>query len=136
MKPWAATRVRVRVQYERTTALTGQLFGPWRYVQDYLLAVPFSPAPGDATLGMIKEEIIAKKAAVTIYPNPVSDKLFIDAPGEISSLLLLAANGRTVYQSTTGEKEVDVRNLASGAYIVIITHIDGACTTRKVVIRK
>jgi hypothetical protein len=136
-KPWPANRLRVRIQYKRSTALTGQIFGPWRYVQDYILAVPVNPAPREVVSDIISEEIFPETTEpVVLYPNPVSDKLFIDAPGQIRSVHLLTANGKTVYQSSTGEREMNVQSLASGTYIMIITHADGTRTTRKIAIKR
>ncbi len=40
VKPGIATRIRVRVKYDPVLAITGQVYGPWRYVTDPLITDP------------------------------------------------------------------------------------------------
>ncbi|MCF0063966.1 FG-GAP-like repeat-containing protein [Dyadobacter chenwenxiniae] len=46
-KQGPSTKVRVRVKYDPTLALTGQLYGPWRYLPSYLVGNSIAPAPED-----------------------------------------------------------------------------------------
>ncbi len=53
---------------------------------------------------------------LSLYPNPVQDKLRVDATGEWT-LTLLDLNGRVIRQITGADREVvDVRDLSAGQY--------------------
>ena len=74
---------------------------------------------------------------LTVYPNPVSDKLFLRDFKEITSIQIYDLNGKAVYQanaSTTGE--VNISGLGSGMYIVKIGRSNGLASTQKIVVRK
>jgi parallel beta-helix repeat protein len=55
---------------------------------------------------------------VKIYPNPVSDKLFIEAAGNASPVELYNLTGSLLLQ--TRDREVDLSGLASGLYLLKI----------------
>ena len=77
--------------------------------------------------------------SVSVYPNPVSEVLFVkDAGlGTIKSVSIVNMNGHTVYQAGTVAAEgINVKGLANGMYIVKITGAGGALYTHKVVISK
>lgn len=67
-----------------------------------------------------------------VYPNPVTDRLFVRFPETISSISILTADGKTVYQETfkaqldgtTVDLSGAIRNLASGCYSVLIRSQD------------
>jgi hypothetical protein len=75
---------------------------------------------------------------VTLYPNPVSDRLLIDTQHwkNVSGVKLIDLNGRTVYSSDKGKltNSIDVKSLASGTYLVEISHTNGQVTASKIVI--
>jgi len=75
---------------------------------------------------------------ITLYPNPVSDRLQIGTQqwNNVSGVKLIDLNGRTVYSSAKGKltNSVDVKSLASGTYMVEITHLNGQVSASKVVI--
>lgn len=145
-KQGPSTKVRVRVKYDPALAITGQVYGPWRYLPAYLLGNSIAPAPEDLVDDM--SETVKRKAgeALTekdtklfyVYPNPASDKLMLktDAEDRIKSVQLLTIQGRLVYRSLVPVAEIDVRNVAAGSYILLITHKDGSTSTRKVAIEK
>ncbi|MCF0063477.1 FG-GAP-like repeat-containing protein [Dyadobacter chenwenxiniae] len=145
-KQGPSTKVRVRVKYDRTLALTGQLYGPWRYLPSYLVGNSIAPAPEDVVDDMSEtvkrkvEESLAGKAGelIYVYPNPASDRLVLKSDGadRIKNVQMLTVEGRSVYRSSTPVSEIDVRNVAAGNYILLITHLDGSTSTRKVVIEK
>ncbi|GGB94645.1 hypothetical protein GCM10011325_22510 [Dyadobacter sediminis] len=145
VKQGASTKVRTRIKYDPALALTGQLYGPWRYVPDYLTGSSNSPARENVISNM-SETIKAKTQpegdkpadAISVYPNPATDKLLIDSESMngIKSIQLLSNEGKSVYQSTTSVKQVDVSGLAAGSYILVITHQDGLQNSRKILISK
>ncbi len=61
----------------------------------------------------------------SVYPNPASDYLYVTLDGTASyRLRLFGADGRTAYQSiiepNTDTVEIDLSDLAAGAYIVVV----------------
>ncbi|MCF0051946.1 FG-GAP-like repeat-containing protein [Dyadobacter sp. LJ53] len=145
-KQGPSTKVRVRVKYDPALALTGQLYGPWRYLPSYLVGNSIAPAPEDVVDDMSEtvkrkaEESLAGKAGelIYVYPNPASDRLVLKSDGadRIKNVQMLTVEGRSVYRSSTPVSEIDVRNVAAGNYILLITHPDGSTSTRRVVIEK
>ena len=142
-KQGSSTKVRVRVKYDPTTALTGQIYGPWRYLPAYLTGNNTAPVPVNAMAETVKRKVESSEKeklaeSISVYPNPVSDKIFIDTknPQEIQGLQLMTSTGKSVYRSAAAERTVDVKNLESGFYILIITHTDGSQVSKKVVIRR
>lgn len=141
-KLWTVTRMRVRFKYELATALTGQVYGPWRTVPEYLLYLPIGSVPALASEEVEKATIPDAtpeyKDLVSVYPNPVSDRLFIQSTNmdQITSLQLIAANGTMAFTSTKLQSDVDVKHLAAGSYILVINRKDGTKTSHKVLIRK
>lgn len=142
IKLWTATRLRVRFKHELATALTGQVYGPWRTVPEYLLYFPAGSPPvlaGEefekAIIPDVKPEY---KDLVSVYPNPVADRLFIQSTNmdQVTSLQLISANGTMAFTSAKPQSEVDVRHLAAGSYILVIHRKDGSKTSHKVLIRK
>jgi len=135
------TKVRARVKYEPALALTGQMYGPWRYVQAYVAGTSISPAPvGDAAarLAVPAEREENAGEMVSVYPNPASEKLFVrsNASNAIKSLKLISANGTVVYQRASLQTEIDLRNLAPGMYILLSKHADGSERSHKVLVKK
>jgi hypothetical protein len=138
----AATRMRVRVRYELSTALTGQVYGPWRTVPEYLIYLQTVTPPQLASQPE-ETEIFAPQSSeykdqVSVYPNPVTDRLFIQSTNmdQVKSLQLVSANGTMAFTSTKPQSEVDVKHLPAGSYILVINKKDGSKTSHKVLIRK
>ena len=72
--------------------------------------------------------------SLDIYPNPVSDLLYIKSGPEIISLNIYDLQGRLLMTVTGGDNtcEIDVRHLMKGTYIIkVIT--DGGNRTEKIV---
>lgn len=85
--------------------------------------------------------IVAVQGAVkgnrfTLFPNPASDRFFIDAdPSGIASVLLLDASGRRV-REWSAQQGFAVDGLPSGPYTVMLVGHDGsACHERLVISR-
>jgi len=140
-KLWPATRVRVRIKYELSKALTGQVYSPWRYVPEYLLYLVQTPpvlAGEEMETAIFPEANPEYKDLVTVYPNPVSDRLFIQSTNmdQVKSLQLVSANGTMAFTSTRPQTEVDVKHLPAGSYVLVINRKDGSKTSHKILIRK
>ena len=68
-----------------------------------------------------------------MYPNPVSDKLYIEAEVEIEEVVVYDVFGRhqvTETPSHQGNLVVDVANLNSGVYFVKIVTSEGEIVKR------
>ncbi len=76
-------------------------------------------------------------SAISIFPNPASDRILINNNTNIKLLTISDLAGRKVYEAreitSTG---IDCKNLASGMYVVTMTRTDGAIDSHKVLIRK
>lgn len=145
-KQGPSTKVRVRVKYDPVLALTGQSYGPWRYLPAYLMGNSTAPTPEETENdlsentrmedGQTKNETRLERTIV--YPNPVADRLNIDVEdrGRVESLRILTATGTMVYQSNGFQSFVDVSKFSEGAYFLTILKTDGTRTTRKILIRR
>lgn len=133
----SVSKTRVRFKYELSTALTGQVYGPWRTIPEYLLLItaPSVPALSEAELFNSQPEY---NDEVSVYPNPASDKLFIKSTNtdQIKSLRLISGSGEVSYNSTKAETEINVSKLTAGIYILQINHKDGTQTAHRVLIKK
>jgi len=87
------------------------------------------------------------KMEVSLYPNPVTDVLFVkDLNGnllkseDVKEVSIVNTQGMAVYKSTAINsiftRGIDVRDLGAGIYIVKITSADGTIRTQKVIITK
>jgi len=56
---------------------------------------------------------------ISIYPNPVNDKLFIQCLSEVSEVSIYDVLGKLVL-SKTNTSEIDVTNLKKGIYLIKI----------------
>lgn len=141
-KPWTVTRMRIRYKYELATALTGQVYGPWRTVPEYLLYLPIGSVPVLASeeieTAIFPDAKPEYKDIVSVYPNPVSDRLFIQSTNmdQVKSLQLVSANGTMAFTSAKPQAEVDVKHLPAGSYVLVINRKDGSRTSHQVLIRK
>lgn len=145
-KQGPSTKVRVRVKYDPVLALTGQSYGPWRYLPAYLMGNSTAPTPDEMENGLsenmrmedgqIKSE--TRLELTTIYPNPVSDRLNIDFEDRdhVQNLRILTATGTVVYQSSGFQSFVDVSKCSEGTYFLTIIKIDGSHITRKIQISR
>lgn len=144
-KQGPSTKVRVRVKYDPVLALTGQAYGPWRYLPAYLMGNSTAPVPEEVADGM--SETIKRKAmmadtekwnaSISVFPNPASDELHIqhNQPELIRNVKLFTPHGKVVIESHGPTSKIDVKRLAPGSYILVIGHSDGSQTSKKVIVR-
>jgi hypothetical protein len=138
--------VRVRVKYDPVLALTGQSYGPWRYLPAYLMGNSTAPTQEEVENGLSENmrmehsqvKNVARLQLAAIYPNPVSDRLNVDFKDkdQIQNLRILTATGIVVYQSKEFKSVLDVSKFSEGVYFLIITKTDGSHTTHKVLISR
>ena len=73
-------------------------------------------------------------AALTVYPNPTSDLLYIELSGtEIATVALYDLQGRILYSPNSPNSPINVRNVPAGVYVLRVTGADGREYHRKIV---
>jgi hypothetical protein len=74
----------------------------------------------------INSEIGAVKNTVNIYPNPASNRLFIDLPNNSSgNIVVLNLFGDQIFEEiflNESKKEINLTNIAAGIYFVKVFH--------------
>ncbi|GGM98143.1 hypothetical protein GCM10010967_34950 [Dyadobacter beijingensis] len=142
-KAGLTTKLRVRARYAPALAITGQVYGPWRYVQSQLAGFNNAPVPEEVTENTSDAQRPVSQledgaSAFVAYPNPVADRLFIKIPdpGQLESIYLVNAAGRILRSYPKAVGEVDVSDLKTGAYLLVITNRDGSTSSRKVIVKR
>ncbi|MDR6808332.1 hypothetical protein J2Y45_005318 [Dyadobacter sp. BE34] len=133
------TKVRVRVRYSPTLAITGQMYGPWRYVQRQLAGYTNPPVPEEAMAETIKRKVEPEiETSVSLFPNPASDRLSIQVsdPSDVRGVCLYNTSGTPVFESQRYEKDIDVSKLPGGVYILMLNRASGTSTSHRVLIRR
>jgi hypothetical protein len=134
------TKVRARVKYDPVLALTGQMYGPWRYPSALVSGKSVSPPPQEivSNLRMSAEIAESVEESVSIYPNPASERIFIrsNSQNAITGIKLLTASGTAIYSAGKAQTEIDLKGVAPGMYVLVTKHADGSELSHKVAIRK
>lgn len=76
----------------------------------------------------------AANVPAIVYPNPVSDLMFVDRNKEITLLQIISAEGKTVYETSSVPDALRIKKLAAGMYQVHITRQSGAVQQQRIVI--
>lgn len=85
---------------------------------------------GSPSLGLNE---ITTEVLITIYPNPVSEKLHIKTFNhDLKRLALYSVNGQKVLEQNEAQNNIDVSNLPSGVYFLQIETTQGS-TTKKII---
>ncbi|PSL24784.1 T9SS type A sorting domain-containing protein [Dyadobacter jiangsuensis] len=72
-----------------------------------------------------------------IYPNPVTDRIFIRNDGKIRQVSIFDLTGRRViFVNGNRAQGIDVNSLPAGAYLVSVEDDKGKTTSRKIIINK
>ncbi len=69
--------------------------------------------------------------SVELYPNPVSDRLFIKSTVQIKGISIYNINGQVVKQVSETTKGIDISKLNSGFYLIIINTINNGFSQNK-----
>lgn len=77
-------------------------------------------------------------AAVEVFPNPASEKLFIRSKNKenVASIELLTVHGKAIYRSLKPVQEIDVRGVLTGMYLLRIAYANGTESTQKLAITR
>jgi hypothetical protein len=88
----------------------------------------------------ISFQVGTPKQGVIVYPNPVTDRLFLkDSNIEtVKEVTIVNTAGTTVskYTAPVSSDGMDVKHLSNGIYLLKVTHSDGSLYTHKIVINK
>lgn len=94
-------------------------------------------APGTATREAEITHALSNKKLLTVYPNPVQNKLNINLTGNegVSSIILVDVNGRQVASQRTAQvnSTMDISKLAKGVYLLKVITAGGEVLNAKVV---
>ena len=76
-------------------------------------------------------------SAVSVYPNPTTGEIFLEAPGSIAEITVYNVVGEQVFSTDTNRfqsfNHIDLSELAKGVYFMAITTEDGLYTKKIVV---
>lgn len=77
------------------------------------------------------------ESLLKVYPNPVTDRLFVQSANRVSAITIIAADGRTVYSGAVGQQATAIIDLSSlthsfspGCYTVLLATPNGNCSRR------
>lgn len=88
---------------------------------------------GTVGIGEVEENI-----SIRLFPNPASDKLFVETDCDVQEVSLINALGQVVYSNnhiTGNQIVIDLDNYASGLYIVNVRNSNGTTSRRVNVIK-
>ena len=76
-----------------------------------------------------------KVLAISLYPNPVKNKLFINTTANIEQLEIYSITGQLVKQQTSFKDKVSINteDLIAGVYFVKVTTKEGLVSTHKII---
>jgi hypothetical protein len=86
----------------------------WDYFSNYIDDIHLSILP------------VENEDAVSVYPNPVRDVLYIQSPAAVEQVSIYNLNGKPVKQTAVSGREVNVSDLAAGVYLIKIKTATGA----------
>lgn len=106
---------------DKTLGTACSISSDGKYIGGFLNGVSAAFAMGWAAYldeATLDTNSIATKAQVSIYPNPVVDKLSIKTNEKISNIEVYNASGTKTQILKTQNNEIDVRHLLPGTYII------------------
>lgn len=132
IKPAPMTHVRARVRYDPSQAITGQIFGPWRYHPGAMTGTTATPAPNYA----LGRNAGTEPASMYVYPNPAASELYIyaDPHVKILQLKLITTDGKMVRSWENPAVKLDLSGVTPGRYLLRIISSDHTETSRLIVL--
>jgi hypothetical protein len=85
---------------------------------------------GDVTLST---NLFETTSLYSVYPNPVSETLFIQGAASVTSVQLFDSKGALVVEQNN-VTSIDVSHLTTGVYVLRITASNGSVETKKVLV--
>ncbi|MCX8531366.1 T9SS type A sorting domain-containing protein [Chryseobacterium luquanense] len=118
-------------------SLTGQTpgavlyFSVWRYSSGVGVDGTFQISAYDASLSTT--ETVKVKSNIKAYPNPFVDVLNISDVSNVKSIFVMDISGKLVKTFDKPESTLQLRELNSGMYLVVLNMKDGSKQTIKVI---
>jgi len=85
------------------------------------------------TAQLSTSEVDANKRKLSIYPNPFKDLLYVSEIEKVTAVTISDVTGRIVRTIDNPTKEIDLRFLNSGLYLVTLKFRDGSQFTTKAI---
>lgn len=86
----------------------------------------------NGTLAGISNNDVLSNQKISVYPNPASNRLFINAnEAKISNIMIRDLNGKEVLNTNSFIEGIDISGLNSGIYFIQITNDDGTYSSQK-----
>ncbi|MGG7660909.1 FG-GAP-like repeat-containing protein [Dyadobacter sp. BHUBP1] len=129
-KSGPGTSLRARIRYNAALALTGQIYGPWRYLNGPATGATSAPAP------LISANASQETAIAYVYPNPAALALHIRSEKSvpIAESSLLTTNGSVVRKWINDFEKLDIGGIPSGRYTLCIRYTDATASTHSIVL--
>lgn len=131
-KQGSRTNLRVRLKYNPALAMTGQVYGPWRYISGASAGTTSAPAP---TIPVSESK--ENRAAITyVYPNPAASALHIRTEENltVTEASLLTPGGLPVRGWKGSSEKLDVRGVHPGRYVLRIRYSDATESSHSIVL--
>ncbi|MCJ7934495.1 MAG: T9SS type A sorting domain-containing protein [Chryseobacterium sp.] len=81
----------------------------------------------DVTLAVSENQLSGN--GVKLYPNPASDYLYLKTDRKIANVKIHDASGKLVKSQDKPDRKIDVSQLASGTYMMVVKGADGTSST-------
>lgn len=126
------TSLRVRIRFNPALALTGQLYGPWRYLAGPSTGTTSAPAP----LNPKFEPQENHPALSYVYPNPAASVLHINAGKDlvIAGSDLVTTEGSPIRTWKGSSQKLDLSGIRPGHYILRIIYSDSTESSHSIVL--
>ncbi len=133
VKPGTGTNLRARIRFSPALALTGQVYGPWRYLSGPMTGATSAPAPLVSANRPEGKAIIA----TYVYPNPATSTLHIRNGKNlfITGSALFTTDGSLVQKWEGDAEQLDVISICRGRYILRVRYSDGTASSHSVVLK-
>jgi hypothetical protein len=135
------TKLRVRVKYSPVTAITGQVYGPWRYSPSYLQGSHSRNSANGGKISISESDGTFETAGqynIKTYPNPVKDKLYVEIPEGFDNMLLELKDisGQVIMKNRMEGivlENLDVSSLETGIYFLVVSYNGEILKTEKLI---
>ena len=87
------------------------------------------------TRAKIKKSSIIEEIAITFYPNPTRDNLYINSSKPVNTIIIYDRNGQETMRTKPVNNQISIAHLKKGFYLVSV-EIEGAFTKKKIIKKK
>lgn len=133
VKPGVKTNLRARLRFDPSQALTGQVYGPWRYLAGNIAGLSATPVPERYP----KKDIETNEASTYVYPNPATSVLIIatETHRTIVQSTLVTVDGRTVRSWKGHSDRLNLKGIPAGNYILHLVYSDSGKSSHSIMLQ-